>query len=266
METTVVKGLRILEALAMSDQPCGISELARACAITKSNAHRLLKTLEGHRYVRQDPATRAYHLTLKLWELGMRVRNNLDLRRAAAPHLRALAAATRESVHLSMLDEGEVVYVDKIDSTQAVRAYVRAGDRAPAYCVATGKAILAFQTEDVIDAASAKMKAFTPLTITEPRKLKADLARIRAQGYALTRGEWRPGVLGIAAPIRGRTGPVVGAVGVAGPIDRIKKAEIPRLIDTVLAAAGAISQDLGLATEPRIASGQAGPLAERPVA
>jgi IclR family transcriptional regulator, KDG regulon repressor len=246
METTVVKGLRILEALAASDQPCGISEVARACGITKSNTHRLLKTLVDCRYVRQDPATRAYFLTLKLWELGTRVHNNLDLRRVAAPHLRALAAATEESVHLSVLDEGKVMYVDKIDSTQAVRAYVRAGDRAPAYCAATGKVMLAYQPDDVIDAATVEMKAFTPLTITTRQKLAADLARIRTRGYSLTRGEWRPGVLGIAAPIHSPAGPVVAAVGIAGPIERVKKADVTRLVEAVLVAARAISTDLGL--------------------
>ncbi len=246
METTVVKGLRILETLAASDEPCGITDLARACAMTKSNAHRLLKTLEERRYVRQDPATRAYCLTLKLWELGTRVHNSLDLRRVAAPHLRALAKATGESVHLSVLDDGEVVYVDKIDSSQAIRAYVRAGDRAPSYCAATGKAILAFQPEDMIDAVCRNLKAFTPLTITDPQRLRADLARIREQGYSLTRGEWRAGVLGVAAPIRSSGGPVIAAVGVAGPLERVKRREIPRLVAMVMKTARAISEELGL--------------------
>ena len=129
METTVVKGLRMLEALAVNEGPCALTDMAKLCGVTKSNAHRLLKTLEECRYVRQDPKTRSYEPTLRLWELGIRVFNRLDLRALAQPHLQALAQATRESVHLSMFEHDEVIYVDKVDSVHAVRAYIGVGDR-----------------------------------------------------------------------------------------------------------------------------------------
>src|SRR5258708_10988712 len=113
METTVVKGFKMLEALAMNEGPCALTDMAKLCGVTKRNAHRLLKTLEECRYVRHDPKTRAYEATLRLWELGIRVFNRLNLRGVAQPHLASLAQATRESVHLSMFEHGEVVYVDK---------------------------------------------------------------------------------------------------------------------------------------------------------
>jgi DNA-binding IclR family transcriptional regulator len=121
METTVVKGLKMLEALALNGGPCALTDMARLCGVTKSNAHRLLKTLEECHYVRQDPKTRAYEPTLRLWELGTQVFRRLDLRIVAHAHLQALARATRESVHLSIFENGEVIYVDKVDSDHAVQ-------------------------------------------------------------------------------------------------------------------------------------------------
>ncbi len=247
METTVIKGLKMLEALAVDDGPSVLTDMAKRCGVTKSNAHRLLKTLEECRYVRQDPKTRTYEPTLKLWELGMRVFNRLNLRVVTQQHLQSLAQATGESVHLSVFEHGEVVYVNKVDSVHAVRAYIGVGDRAPAYCTATGKAMLAFLPADVVDRVCRPLKRFTPNTITDPRKLKAELARIRERGYSVTCGEWRPGVLGIAAPVMSPSGEVVAGLGIAGPEDRMRKANLSEQATAVLRAAEAIARDLGFA-------------------
>jgi IclR family transcriptional regulator, KDG regulon repressor len=265
METTVVKGLKMLEALALSDGPCALTDMAKYCGVTKSNAHRLLKTLEECRYVRQDPKTRAYEPTLRLWELGTRVFNRIDLRAVAAPHLRALARTTKESVHLSMFDDGEVIYLDKVDSVHAVRAYIGIGDRAPAYCTATGKAVLAFMPQEVIDRTCRHLKRFTAKTTIDPRKLKAELARIRERGYAVTLGEWRAGVLGIAAPVRSPSGVVVAGIGIAGPEERMRDTDSAEQAAAVLKAAEGISQDLGLSGTPAGSAG-AGEAAEKPPA
>jgi IclR family transcriptional regulator, KDG regulon repressor len=247
METTVVKGLKMLEALAVNEGPCALTDMAKLCGVTKSNAHRLLKTLEECRYVRQDPKTRAYEPTLRLWELGIRVFNRLNLRALAQPHLQALAQETRESVHLSMFEHGEVIYVDKVDSVHAVRAYIGVGDRAPAYCTATGKAILAFLPTEVIVRMGKTLKRYTPNTITDVRKLKAELARIRERGYAVTGGEWRPGVLGVAAPVKSPSGVVVAGVGIAGPEERMRQVKIEDWAAAVIKAAERIAKELGFA-------------------
>lgn len=246
METTVVKGFHMLEALVRSERPCGLTELATACGLSKSNAHRLLRTLEDCRYVRQDPVGKTYEPTLRIWEFGIRVFRRLDLRTIAADHLRRLAAETGESVHLSVLDNNEVLYLDKVESTHAVRAFIGIGDRAPAYCTATGKAMLAFMPPRAVEDATRAMKRFTPLTPIDHTKLDADLERIRTQGYSITGGEWRAGVLGIAAPIRSSGGLVAGGVGIAGPEARMRKADFDQQVTAVLAAATAISKSLGL--------------------
>lgn len=246
METTVVKGLHMLEALVWAEKPSSLTELAGICGLSKSNAHRLLRTLEDCHYVRQDPVSKAYEPTLRVWELGVRALRRVDLRTIAADHLRRLAEVTGESVHLSILDDHEVLYIDKVESTHAVRAYIGIGDRAPAYCTATGKAMLAFTPSHTVEEATRTMKRFTPLTPVDHVKLDADLEHIRAQGYSVTGGEWQAGVLGIAAPIRSADGATVGGVGIAGPEPRMRHADFDKQVAAVLATAAAISKSLGL--------------------
>jgi DNA-binding IclR family transcriptional regulator len=251
METTVVKALKVLEALSVFDGPAPLTEIARQCGLTKSNAHRLLKTLVQHQYVLQHEPSKAYELTLRLWELGVPVYDRLDLRAVAAPELIKLAKATNESVHLSVLEGGMAVYVDKVDCTHAVRAYIRIGERAPAYCVATGKAMLAFQPRAVVDRACRRMRRFTDVTVKNRKALDAELARIRERGHAMTFGEWREGVIGIAAPIRDRSGAVSAGIGIAGPADRMRKADLDRMVGAVRRAAEQISAGLGASVHVR---------------
>lgn len=150
MAKTIAKGLKLIETLAEKNTPCSIAELARLLKAPKSSVHFLVKALADRGYVEQDPDTKRYFLTLKLWEFGTRVLGRLELRRVASPYLASLAEATSETVNLAILDHGEVVYIDKIDSPLPVRAYIPVGGRAPVYCTATGKALLAYQPEDVI--------------------------------------------------------------------------------------------------------------------
>ncbi|MFO0992913.1 MAG: IclR family transcriptional regulator [Hyphomicrobiales bacterium] len=244
MEKTVVKGLKVIEALANSTSARSLTDLANECGLTKSNAHRLLRTLETCGYVRHDPNARAFEPTLRPWDLGNRIFNRMDLRVIALPYLEELAALTTETTHLSILDEGEVIYIGKVDSVHAVRTYVEIGDRAPAYCCATGKAMLAYMPDDVVRDVSRNMKQFTKNTIASPAKLKADLELIRNQGYSKTEGEWQAGVLGFATAIKTPSGEVAGAIGVAGPEERMRKSDLKQMVTALRAAARRIEAEL----------------------
>ncbi|MBS0445882.1 MAG: IclR family transcriptional regulator [Proteobacteria bacterium] len=252
MNTTFVNGLALLEALAHAGGPCGVTELARELGLTKSNVHRLLRTLSERGYV--SSASGRYEITLRLWELGVEVLDKLDVKRVALDPMEKLAALTGETVHLSILDHGEVVYIDKVDSPQPVRAYSKIGGRAPAYCVATGKALLAHSAAAVVDAVARDLRRHTPNTITDAAELRAELRRAVEQGYAINRGEWRDGVCGLAAPIRDGRGRVIAAIGISGPVDRLKARVMKQCAPAVVEAARATSARLGW-------SGQAGPTA-----
>src|SRR5690606_19310941 len=146
--------------------------------LTRSNAHRTLQTLAHAGYVAKDRASGAYRGTIRLFELGARQMAGMDVRRLAAPYMRELADKTGETVHLSVLDGLDVVYIDKIDSPQPVRAYSVVGGRAPAYAVATGKALLAYQPETYLDRFDGALQAHTPATASTLAELRQALAKV----------------------------------------------------------------------------------------
>jgi DNA-binding IclR family transcriptional regulator len=182
---------------------------------------------------------------LKLFELGAMQLARLDVRRMALPAMRQLAEHTAETVHLSVIDGDTVIYIDKIDSPQPVRAYSTVGGRAPAWCVATGKALLAFQSSDYLDGCLSELKPFTPLTVTDRAALEAELANVARFGYAVNRGEWRETVGGVASPIFNALGAVVAAIGISGPIERLSQKRMKVLTPDVVAAGANISRAMG---------------------
>lgn len=238
------KGLAILDTLASRLEPTGVTELARELQMAKSGVHRLLRMLCDLGWVREAAHGR-YECTLRIWEVGMRVADRLDLRALAAPHMRTLASLTHETVHLSLLQGGDVLYLDKIDSPQPVRAYTRVGGRAPAACVATGKAMLAWADADQVTRAGAALQPYTPKTLADAAELATELQRVRTQGYAVNRGEWRATVCGLAAPVFDARGAAVAALGISGPAERMTQKALRGFAPPVIEAALALSQALG---------------------
>lgn len=231
--------------MANSERSCGVTELSKQLSLGKSNVHRLLQSLVHHGYVRQDVDTGRYELTPKLWELGAKVYQRMDVRREALPYMELLASETRETVHLSILDGVDVLYIAKIDSPQPVRAYTSVGGRAPAASVATGKVLLAWASESVVDAAAKDLQHHTSRSITTTEELHCQLKRIRQQGYAVNTGEWREQVVGVAAPVRDASGKVVSALGISGPADRIPDQTLRDVVPRLIELATSISKHLG---------------------
>jgi IclR family KDG regulon transcriptional repressor len=245
MEKTLLKGLQLLEALAMSDHPRGVTDLAQELNLTKSNVHRLLNTLLRLGFVQKNTSRGLYCCTLKLWELGVLLLERLEIRSVARPHMVRLAEKTKETVHLSILDGTEIIYLDKIDSPQPVRAYSTVGGRAPAHCVATGKAMLAQLPDKQISIVQKGGKKFTNATITDEMNFVKEIKIIREKGYAINIGEWRSSVGGIAAPIFDAQQRLHAAIGISGPIVRLTPEIMPTVAVSVVGAAKAISRELG---------------------
>lgn len=244
MNNTLVKGLQLLELIARSSRPVGVSELAELLSLGKSNVHRLLQGLVELGYVSKEEDRGTYQATLKLWELGNAMDMAMPLKAAAAEPMARLLSRTRETVHLSILDGTEVVYLAKLDSPEPVRAYSEVGGRAPAHCVATGKALLAWQPENMLAGFAKRLKKHTPNTISDSGEFLQEMERIRGNGFAVNRGEWREAVWGVAAPIANGQNAPVAAIGVSGPSSRIKPAQIRALSEEVLAAAKLVSARL----------------------
>ncbi len=245
MSTTITKAFILIEALAESHEPQSISDLVRRTEFTKSNIHFLLSALRENGYVEQDAATRRYFLTLKLWEMGTRVLGRLELRRIASPYLASLADTTSETVNLAILDHHEVLYLHKIDSPMPVQAYTPEGQRAPAYCTSTGKAMLAYQPAEQIRQIARMIERHTDRTVSNATELTNELRKIRNRGYSVNRGEWRSSVRGVAAPIMNGAGEVIAAVGVFGPAERLSARKLDQLAITVKITGSSISRALG---------------------
>jgi DNA-binding IclR family transcriptional regulator len=250
VNNTLIKGLALLEALARADRPLGVTELAQRLELGKSNVHRLLQALVDLGYARRDDQAGAYAATIRVWEIGQAMLSNLNLTAIAEPQMERLLRKTRETVHLSVLDGDEVVYLHKLDSPEAVRAYTTVGGRAPAYCVATGKAMLAFRRDEHLQQLARRLKRSSPRTITDPEEFLREMARVRSQGCAFNRGEWRESVGGVGAPIRDPAGQVVAAIGLSGPIDRLRPAVLRSLAGEVVAAAQAVGRALAGSARP----------------
>ena len=245
MNNTLVKGLRLLEELAARDGSAGVSELAKELGMGASNVHRLLQALVELGYVVNQGGRGQYRASLKIWELGAHALHKLDFREAAAPTMRWLLAQSNETVHLSVLSGDEVIYIDKLDSPEPVRAYSAIGGRAPAYCVATGKVLLAWQPSRTTDFLTVRtLPSFTSKTLRDTSALAVELERVRQQGFAINRGEWRDSVWGVAAPLFTAGGQVCAAVGISGPAARIRARGVKRLSELVTQAARQTSSEL----------------------
>lgn len=246
MDKTLLKGLAVLETIAdMQGEARIIEDVAARTGLTRSNAHRTLQTLIHAGYVERDPVDGSYRGTMKMFALGVRQQGNLDVRKIAPPYMASLARETGETIHLSILDGNDVIYIDKIDSVQPIRAYSMVGGRAPAHAVATGKALLAAQRESIWDALPAKLARFTPATIVDREVLKAELAKIARVGYAINRGEWREGVGGVASPVFNAFERPVAALGISGPLERLTIARMKQFAPRVVEVAAELSKAMG---------------------
>jgi IclR family KDG regulon transcriptional repressor len=241
-DKTLSKGLFILELLAEAGQPLSLSEISDKAKLTRSNVHRLLHTLKLLGYVIQTSKGAGYEASLKIWEVGSQIIARIEVTQIARCHLRVLAGQTNETVHLSVINEADVIYIDKIDSLQPVRAYSHVGGRATAYRVATGKVLLAALPENVLKEILTKEDNLKP---KDQDKVISDLAITRELGCAYNFGEWRESINGIAAPIKDRFGEVIAAIGISGPAERLGKRKLKQFRPMVIASAQNISKALG---------------------
>lgn len=246
------RALAALEVLATRNCECSLAEICATLKLHKSTVHRLMMVLEQHRLVDKNPDTGRYRLGLKLFEFGSKALGAVDLRRHAKPHMDRLQRELGETVFFCMLDDGQVFYLEKIESQQSVRTACTVGSRAPAYCTAVGKAMLAELPEAEVGEVVRRwgLKPITPNTITTTAALKTELRAIRARGYAIDNEEKEPGLRCVSAAVRGESGKLLAALSVSGPAFRVTKERLPELGRAVMQAAGELSYELGYRPTP----------------
>ena len=249
MTQTVDRALVILASLA--EGPASLEQAATRIGVHKSTALRLLRTLEEHGFVHRQSDYR-YRLGGKLFSLAQLALESIDVRVVAAPHLADLNERCGHTVHLAVYEDGEVTYVDKLESRYPVRMYSRIGKRAPLTASAVGKVLLAdlpdARRHEVVEAL--EFPAYTARSLRTPAELLAELDVVRKQGWAVDRGEYEETVNCVAVPIRGVDGRVIAACSVSTPTVVAPLAALRRLVPDLLRTAEAVSQEYGGRADP----------------
>ncbi len=247
--SSVTSALRLMRLFSVEESELGISSLARRLGVAKSTAHRLAVTLATEGFLEQNPENGGYRLGLALFELGSLVRRRMNVSTLGLPLLSSLRDTTQEAIHLAMLAQTDIVYLYNLESSQAVGTKSYLGMRKPAFCTSEGRVLLAFgspeQTAAMLKEGLVKR---TPNTVTDPKSLLQVLDEVRRNGYAVDDEESEIGMRGLAAPVRDALGQVVAAVGLSGPLQRLSKKEIRKLVPQVVATADGISARMGYRT------------------
>lgn len=242
MSQTVDRALRILPLLA--EGPANLEQVAVRLDVHKSTALRLLRTLHEHGMVyRQDD--QRYRLGTRLFALAQEAMENLDVRGIAHPHLVALGELTGHTVHLAVYEEGEVVYIDKVDSRYPVRMYSRIGKPVAITVAAVAKLLLADlpEAERRAVAKGLEYPRYTSRSIPDAAAHLAELARVREQGWASDLGGHEESINCVAAPIRGADGRVTAACSLSAPNVVVSAQDLLELRPQVQRTAEAISRE-----------------------
>jgi DNA-binding IclR family transcriptional regulator len=244
---SVERAITILKSFSLQKPERGVSELSRELGLHKSTVSRLMRTLEHGGLLARNPDTERYRLGVDLIGLASQVVSFMDVREVARPFLRQLADACQETVNLSVLDGGRVVNLEQfVPQSRRIKNVGRVGRRMCVHCTAAGKVFLAYLPSGAVDRLlSRPLQRFTPQTVTDPDRLRAELERVRRQGYAIVKEELEEGLNVVAAPVRDHTGQVGASVSAAGPAFRVTPDLLPELARQVVEVSSEISQQLG---------------------
>jgi IclR family KDG regulon transcriptional repressor len=244
--SSVLKVFGILNALA-EERDIGITELSQRVMMSKSTVYRFLQTMKTLGYVSQEDETEKYSLTLRLFELGAKALQNIDLIRIADVAMRELSRVTKETIHLGALDEDGIVYIHKIDSMYNLRMYSRVGRRNPLHSTAIGKVLLAWGESSEVERLlqTITFTRSTANTLHDAQQLSEQLQVVHQQGYGEDNEEQEQGVRCIAVPVFDRFGVVVAGLSISFPAIRFADASKNHYVELLHQAAKNISAQLG---------------------
>jgi len=238
------RGLAVIRAFDAEHPELTLAEVARRVGIPPAAARRFLRTLEMLGYVRSDHRT--FALTPLVLELGFSYLSALSLPEAMQPHLEALSHEIGESVSAAVLADTDIVYIARVPTRRIMTVGITIGTHFPAYATSMGRVLLAALSEEqrasLLDAAV--LDELTPRTITDSKRLAAELDTVASQGWALVDGELEPGLRSLAVPVYGKDGSVAAAINLSTSATRHSIEELRGLLPRVLDTATAIERDL----------------------
>nr|WP_197970039.1 IclR family transcriptional regulator [Mesobacillus harenae] len=247
MVKSVSRALDIVTLVSLKKGGLGVTEIAKQIDINKSSVYRILSTLAQYGYIEQDMDTGRYKLGYKFLEISSKLLDSIDIRAEARPYLLELEQVTNEVIHLVVYDQGEVVYIEKLEGNETLRMHSKVGKRAPMHCTSVGKAILAnLPSNIVMEILDRKgLPVHTDKTIINKDAFLKELEMVRRKGYALDLEENEYGITCIAVPIFDHLGKAVSAVSISGPSIRMTEERIEQLKAKMLSIGSRISARLG---------------------
>jgi IclR family transcriptional regulator, KDG regulon repressor len=237
--------LTILECFTLEKPEWGVSELSDHLQIYKSVVHRALTTLKSRGYIVQNNQTQKYSLGIKLFELGMIVANQMDIRIISKPIMDELVKSTEETIMLTIVEGFEGMCIEKVESPKSIRSTSPLGKKVPLHAGAATKILMANLPPESIETIIAKgLERYSENTVCDPDELLEQLKTIKAAGYCISYGEYDYGSIAVAASITNYEGTVVGSLSITGPEFRMQN-NIELLLSQCISAARTISQALG---------------------
>lgn len=244
---SVYKSFKIINLLAQKQKEMTLGDISKELRIPKPTVHGLLSTMRQTGFIEQSISNGKYWLGVRFFELGSLVAKKWDVRNISLPFIEELVEEVKETVQLAVLDNGEVLYIEKRECSQSLRIVSDVGRRLPAHCTAVGKILLGFlplyEVEKIIETKG--LVPYTKRTITDTELFKMELAKVRSQGFALDNEEIMEGLRCVAAPIVNHEGKVVAAISTSGPLVRLDGEPLTRAIQKVVETARGISNKLG---------------------
>ncbi len=243
------RAIQALDMLACSADGLSLAEMSKRLNTPKSTLFRIMVTLQDHSLVNQDRGRKVFSLGMKLVEWGHAALERVDLKQIAHPHLEQLANETRESFYLGVLDNLEVILIDRADTPEMWRIVARLGSRSPVHATATGQVLIAEATPEVVERVIERtgLKKFTEKTIVNAAQLQKRLDLVKKQGFSITDAEYKPDLCAVAVPVRDHRGAVVASLMTALPSGQAnkRKAHVRELISILQQKAEVISRELG---------------------
>lgn len=237
----------IFDCFTLERPELGVREAARLIGLSTSTTGRMLAAMKELGILTQNPTTHTYALGGKVLKWAGVYSETLDVRARSIPMLEELHRSTQETISLYVMEGNERVCVERLESPQNVRIVARVGRRLPLYAGSAGKVFLAFlpeaRREEIIR--HTEFKPLTSNTIVDEHLLRDELAKIRRQGYSLSRGEWLSDAAGVAAPVFDQSGLIVAAVTISGPAQRFTEEKVNQYIPEILHVGEQISRYLG---------------------
>lgn len=246
LNTSLAKALRVLDLFNGVEDGLSLSEIAQRLGVRPGSIYPIVYTLSKFGYLERDPETKKYALGLRILVLANQILSALDIREKAKPILKRLARELEVNVHLAVLYEGEVLYLDREEASPSVVIPSVIGRRVPPHCTALGKVLLAHNPEALEELLTkGPLPALTPNTITNPDLLRRELKRVWEQGYAVDWEEFHEGNICVAAPVHNYRGKVVAAISLSFPKARLTHEPLNNFVQAVVQGARELSKAMG---------------------